>query len=65
MKNKSVEVEFTMSAEEYERMEKVRRKLSFRRGKEVILDDFIGELALSGIKKVKKEIAKAKKNIAA
>ena len=64
MKNKLKEIDFTISAEEHERMEKARRELSFRRGKEVILDDFIAKLALSGIKKVKKEIAKAK-NIAA
>ena len=64
MKNKFVEVEFTISAEEYKRMEQAIRELSFLRGKEVSLDDFIGELALSGIKKVKKEIVKAK-NIAA
>ena len=64
MKNKSVEVEFTMSAEEYKGIEQTIKELSFRRGKEIILDDFIAELALSGIKKVKKEIAKAK-NIAA
>ena len=64
MKNKSVEIEFTMSGGEYERMEKARRELSFSRGKEVSLDDFIGELASRGIKKIKKEIA-GSKNIAA
>ena len=62
MKNKLVEVGFTMSEEEYKRMEQAMRELSFRRGKEVILDDFIGKLVAKGINKIKKEIAT--KNIA-
>lgn len=63
MKNKTIEVDFTISAEEYERMEKARRELSFRRGEEVNIDDFIDELVRQGIKKIKKEIIT--KNIAA
>ena len=63
MKNKSVEIEFTMSGGEYERMEKARREFSFRRGEEVNIDDFIDKLVRQGIKKIKKEIIT--KNIAA
>ena len=63
MKNKFKEIDFTISAEEYEGMEKARRELSFRRGEEVNIDDFIDKLVRQGIKKIKKEIIT--KNIAA